>query len=82
MLSARSLCWTVGIPSFRKVYPAEVQLILLVTRRGRPRVCHVPNAKATASYVLLKGAKWRQVSWRTRTKGRLTVCFAAVRAHC
>ena len=30
-LSARSLCWAVGIPRHQKVYPADVQLIFPVT---------------------------------------------------
>ena len=44
-LSARDLCWAVGIPRHQKVYPADVQLIFPVTGRGRPRLRHVPDIK-------------------------------------
>ena len=36
-LSARSLCWAVGIPRHQKVYPADVQLTFPVTGCGRKR---------------------------------------------
>ena len=45
-LSARGLCWAVGIPRHQKVYPADVQLIFPVAGRGRPRVRHVPEVKS------------------------------------
>lgn len=80
-LSARSLCWAVGIPRHQKVYPAEVQLIFQAAGRGRRRVRHVPDVKSTAAHVMLESAKWRQVSWRKGTKGRLTARFAAVRVR-
>lgn len=37
-LSARGLCWAVGIPRHQKVYAADVQLTFPVAGRGRPRV--------------------------------------------
>ncbi len=80
-LSARDLCWAVGIPRHQKVYPADVQLIFPVAARGRPRVRHVPDVKSRAAHAMLQEAKWRQVSWRRGTKGRLSARFAAMRVR-
>uniref|UniRef100_UPI0002889595 IS701 family transposase n=1 Tax=Sphingomonas sp. PAMC 26621 TaxID=1112213 RepID=UPI0002889595 len=80
-LSARGLCWAVGIPRHQKVYPADVQLTFPVAGRGRPRVRHVPDVKSRAAHAMLEEAKWRQVSWRRGTKGRLTARFAAMRVR-
>ncbi len=80
-LSARGLRWAVGIPRHQKVYPADVQLIFPVAGRGRPRVRHVPDFKSRAAHAMLEDAKWRQVSWRRGTKGRLTARFAAMRVR-
>lgn len=80
-LSARDLCWAVGIPRHQKVYPANVQLIFPVANRGRPRVRHVPDVKSRAAHAMLEDAKWRQVSWRRGTKGRLAARFAAMRVR-
>jgi SRSO17 transposase len=80
-LTARDLCWAVGIPRHQKVYPADVQLIFPVATRGRPRVRHVPDVKSRAAHAMLEDAKWRQVSWRRGTKGRLSARFAAMRVR-
>lgn len=80
-LTARGLCWAVGIPRHQKVYPADVQLIFPVAGRGRPRVRHVPDVTSRASHAMLDEVKWRQVSWRRGTKGRLTARFAAMRVR-
>lgn len=80
-LSARDLYWAVGIPRHQKVYPADVQLIFPVAARGRPRVRHVPDVKSRAAHAMLEEAKWRQVSWRRGTKGRLSARFAAMRVR-
>ena len=80
-LTARDLCWAVGIPRHQKVYPADVQLIFPVAARGRPRVRHVPDVKSRAAHAILEDAKWRQVSWRRGTKGRLSARFAAMRVR-
>jgi len=80
-LSARGLCWAVGIPKHQKVYPADVRLTFPVATRGRPRLRHVPDVKSLAAQAMLEGAKWRQVSWRRGTKGRLIARFAAVRVR-
>jgi len=80
-LSARDLCWAVGIPKHQKVYPADVQLVFPVAVRGRPRLRHVPDSKSVAAHTMLETAKWRQVSWRRGTKGRLVARFAAMRVR-
>ncbi|MXP28628.1 transposase, partial [Porphyrobacter algicida] len=80
-LSARGLCWAVGIPRHQKVYPAAVQLIFPDAGRGRPRVRHVPDVRSRPAHAMLEAAKWQQVSWRKGTKGRLTARFAAVRVR-
>lgn len=80
-LSVRDLCWAVGIPRHQKVYPADVQLIFPIAGRGRPRVRHVPDVKSCAAHAMLADAKWRQISWRRGTKGRLTARFAALRVR-
>ena len=80
-LGARGLRWAVGIPRHQKVYPADVQLIFPVAGRGRPRVHHVPDVKSRAAHVMLQEAKWRQISWRRGTKGRLTARFAIMRVR-
>lgn len=80
-LSARGFRWAVGIPKHQKVYPADVQLVFPVARRGRPRLRHVPDTKSIAAHTMLENAKWRQVSWRRGTKGRLVARFAAMRVR-
>src|SRR6266446_7338062 len=42
-LTARKLNWAVGIPRHLKAYPADVQMIWPVAKRGRPRRRHVPD---------------------------------------
>lgn len=80
-LSARGLCWADGIPRHQKVYPTDVQLIFPVAGRGRPRDRHVPDVRSCAAHAMLEDAKWRQVTWRKGTKGRLAARFAAVRVR-
>jgi SRSO17 transposase len=77
-LTARKLAWAVGIPRHLKVYPADVQMIWPVAGRGRPRQRHVPNILAMAAEDMLADARWRTISWRTGTKGKLKARFAAV----
>jgi SRSO17 transposase len=43
-LTVRKLAWAVGIPRHLKVYPADVQMIWPVAKRGRPRQWHIPNS--------------------------------------
>ena len=81
-LTARKLAWAVGIPRHLKVYPTGVQLIWPITKvRGRPRRRHVPDILSIPAEDMLAGAKWRTVSWRSGTKGRLKARFAAVRVR-
>ncbi|MER8760426.1 IS701 family transposase [Mesorhizobium sp. M0976] len=80
-LSARDLCWAVGIPRHQKVYPADVQLTFPVAGRGRPRLRPVPDVRSRAAHAMLEDAKWRQISWRRGTKGRLVARFAAMRVR-
>src|SRR5262249_17086732 len=81
-LTARKLTWAVGIPRHLKVYPVGVQLIWPMTKvRGQPRKRHVPDILSIAAEDMLAGAKWRTVSWRSGTKGRLKARFAAVRVR-
>lgn len=80
-LSARNLRWAVGIPRHQKVYAADVALIFPVAVRGRPRLRHVPDSSSLAAHKMLDSAKWRQVSWRRGTKGRLSARFAAMRVR-
>jgi SRSO17 transposase len=77
-LTARKLSWAVGIPRHLKVYPADVQMIRPVTRRGRPRR-PIPDTLSVAAEDVLARAKWQNISWRTGTKGKLRARFAAVR---
>ena len=81
-LTARKLAWAVGIPRHLKVYPVGVQLIWPITKvRGRPRRRYVPDILSIPAEDMLAGAKWRTVSWRSGTKGRLKARFAAVRVR-
>jgi SRSO17 transposase len=80
-LTARKLAWAVGIPRHLKVYPAGVQMIRPVVRRGRPRCKHVPDVPSIAAEDMLVTAKWQNISWRTGTKGKLKARFAAVRVR-
>jgi SRSO17 transposase len=80
-LTARKLVWAVGIPRHLKVYPFGVQMIWPVAKRGRPRQRHVPNILSIPAEDMLADAKWKTVSWRTGTKGKLKARFAAVRVR-
>src|SRR4029077_342632 len=80
-LTARSLAWAVGIPRHLKVYPVGVQLIWPVAARGRRRKRHVPDHLSVPAEHILADIKWRTLSWRTGTKGKLKARFAAVRVR-
>jgi SRSO17 transposase len=80
-LTARKLAWAVGIPRHLKVYPADVQLIWPIATRGRPRKRHIPDILSMAAEDMLADTKWKNVSWRNGTKGRLKSRFAAVRVR-
>jgi SRSO17 transposase len=76
-LTERGLAWAVGIPFKQKVYPANVAMIFPVAGRGRPRQRHIPNVKSVAAQTMLETARWRTITWRRGTKGRLSARFAA-----
>lgn len=80
-LTARKLTWAVGIPRHLKVYPADVKMIWPVAQRGRPRKRHVPDVLSMPAEDMLADAKWRAISWRTGTKGKLKARFAAARVR-
>jgi len=80
-LTARGLVWAVGILGRQKVYPAEVKLIFPIAGRGRPRERHIPDLLSIPSEDMLADAKWKNVSWRLGTKGKLKARFAAVRVR-
>src|ERR1044071_6852912 len=80
-LTARKLLWAVGIPRHLKVYPADVQMIWPVAKRGRPRKRHVPDVLSIPAEAMLADVTWQNVSWRIGTKGKLKARFAAVRVR-
>src|SRR5713101_1801745 len=80
-LTARKLAWAVGIPRHLKVYPADVRMIWPVAKRGRPRRRHVPDVLSIPAEDMLADARWRNITWRTGTKGKLKARFAAVRVR-
>ena len=80
-LTARGLVWAVGFPGRQKVYPAGVKLIFPMAGRGRPRQRHIPDLLSMPAEDMLADARWKNVSWRLGTKGRLKARFAAVRVR-
>jgi SRSO17 transposase len=80
-LSERGLAWAVGIARTQKVYPSDVTMIFPVAGRGRPRKRHVPDVASVPAQAMLESARWRSVSWRRGTKGKLAAHFAAVRVR-
>ena len=80
-LSERGLLWAVGLSRRQNVYPADVALIFPVSKTGKPRKYHIPDRPPISAEAMLTGEKWRKVSWRRGTKGRLTCLFAARRVR-
>src|ERR1700749_249823 len=81
-LTERGLAWAVGIPRHQKVYSVDVKLIWPITKaRGKPRKHHVPDILLIAAEQMLASAKWKTVSARSGTKGRLKARFAALRVR-
>jgi hypothetical protein len=56
-------------------------MIWPVAKRGRPRQRHVPDILSIPAEDMLANAKWRTISWRTGTKGKLKARFVAVRVR-
>ncbi|WP_419182351.1 IS701 family transposase [Paracoccus saliphilus] len=80
-LSERGLAWAVGLSRRQNVYPADVGLVFPEVGRGRRRKYHLPDRVAVSAEQMLKDEKWRKVSWRRGTKGRLNCQFAAIRVR-
>ena len=80
-LSERGLLWAVGLSRRQNVYPADVGLIFPVAKTGRRRQYHMPDGPPVSTEAMLAGERWRKVSWRRGTKGRLTCLFAARRVR-
>jgi SRSO17 transposase len=79
-LTDRELSWAVGIPRHLKVYPVDVKMIRPKVRRGRPR-SSIPHVLSRPAEDMLRKARWRTISWRLGTKGKLKARFAAVRVR-
>jgi len=56
-------------------------MIWPVAKRGRARKRHVPDVVSIPAEDMLAHAKWRAISWRSGTKGKLKARFAAVRVR-
>jgi SRSO17 transposase len=80
-LSERGLLWAVGLSRRQNVYPADVGLIFPVAKTGRRRQYHMPDRPPVSAEAMLSGERWRKISWRRGTKGRLTCLFAARRVR-
>src|SRR6188472_1814558 len=80
-LTARKLAWAVGIPRHLKVYPADVQMIWPTAGRGRPRQRHIPDTLSIPAEDMLANARWRTISWRTGTKGKLKARLVLLRVR-
>jgi hypothetical protein len=62
-------------------HPADVQMIWPIAGRGRPRQRHIPDPLSIPAEDMLANARWRTISWRNDTKGKLKARFAAVRVR-
>ncbi|QBE90851.1 IS701 family transposase [Sphingomonas paucimobilis] len=80
-LSERGLLWAVGLSRRQNVYPADVGLVFPVAAKGRRRQYHMPDRPPVSAEAMLSDEKWRKISWRRGTKGRLTCLFAARRVR-
>lgn len=80
-LSERGLLWAVGLSRRQNVYPADVGLVFPVAKTGRRRQYHMPDRPPISAEAMLSDERWRKISWRRGTKGRLTCLFAARRVR-
>jgi SRSO17 transposase len=80
-LSERGLLWAVGLSRRQNVYPADVALTFPVAKAGKRRKYHVPDRPPVSAEVMLAKGKWKKITWRRGTKGRLTCLFAACRVR-
>ncbi|WP_424753587.1 IS701 family transposase [Methylobacterium sp.] len=74
-LDARGLRWAVGIVRNQKLYAADVQLVPPTGRARKP----APDREPRDAEAVLADLTWRRVTWRQRTKGKLSARFAALR---
>lgn len=79
--SARGLRWAIGLSRRQNVYPADTGLVFPQAAAGRRRKYHIPNRVAVSADKMPDAEKWRQVSWRRGTKGKLSCQFAACRVR-
>ena len=75
-LTDRGLLWAVGLSRRQNVYPSDVTLIFPVANMGNKRKYHIPDQQPVSAETMLAKEKWKKVSWRRGTKGRLTCLFA------
>lgn len=80
-LSKRGLLWAVGLSRRQNVYPTDVALIFPIAKTGKRRQYHIPDQPPVSAEAMLAKEKWRKVSWRKGTKGRLSCHFAARRVR-
>jgi SRSO17 transposase len=80
-LSERGLLWAVGLSRRQNVYPADIGLVFPVAAKGRRRQYHMPDRPPVSAEAMLSDEKWRKISWRRGSKGRLTCLFAARRVR-
>jgi SRSO17 transposase len=80
-LSERGLLWAVGLSRCQNVYPADVALTFPVAKAGKHRKYHVRDQPPVSTEAMLAKEKWKRISWRLGTKGRLTCLFAACRVR-
>lgn len=80
-LTARSLAWAVGILSTQNMYPANVKLSMPTNadrRRVHPKVDKAP---CSAEKFIEVHGRFRELTWREGTKGKLSGDFAVVRVR-
>jgi SRSO17 transposase len=80
-LTERGLLWAVGLSRRQNVYPADVALTFPTAKVGNRRKYHIPDQPPVSAEAMLAKEKWRKVSWRRGTKGRLKCLFAARRVR-
>lgn len=80
-LTARSLAWAVGILSTQNMYPATVKVSMpkkADRRRIHPKVDEAP---CSAEKLIEEHGRFRELTWREGTKGKLSGDFAIVRVR-
>jgi len=80
-LDKRELAWAAGIACTQLVYPTTVKLRPARTPTGRPAKHPVPNRPPRSAAEMLDKQRWRRITWRNGTKGRLNARCAAVRVR-